>query len=363
MPGRGSPQVPFARRGRRPRPVIPQTVTRHSASSDDRPAHLGRAVHPLHEGDRHLDHPEPGAQGPYRQVDLEAVPLGLHLVEGDRAQRLRPVGAVAAGGVLELDPEHYPGVGVSAARQQLPRLRPVARPCRREPSATRAPGRRRPARPAGPAVPPAGASRRRPSRPARRSPRRAPGGNPRCRRRRGPPSRSGAARGCGCLRRRACRRSRPCRPGCCRPPPARRHPGTARRIRPADRLDVGALVVGGHDHGNAPRGLPAGLHAAQDSLPARCLSPPRGGTRLPSLPVDVPAGYRVPWPRWPAGVLAAEGTCRKEGPGRPSDRSPPRRSRDRPRCLLSARALPSPAICQPGMAPRMASPVLDLAVT
>ena len=64
---------------------------------------------------------------------------------------------------------------------------------------------------------------------------------------------------------------------------------------PGRRLDVAALVVGGHDHGDAPRGLPAGLHAAHDScLPGA--SPPRGVRALPSLPLDVPAGYRVPGP-------------------------------------------------------------------
>src|SRR5262249_54818758 len=81
----------------------------------DRPAHLRRAVHAFHERDRHLDHPQPGAQRPHRQVDLEAVPLGLHLVQPDRAERLRPVGAVAAGGVHEPDAEHDAGVGVAAA--------------------------------------------------------------------------------------------------------------------------------------------------------------------------------------------------------------------------------------------------------
>src|SRR5262249_44364658 len=74
------------------------------------------------------------------------------------------------------------------------------------------------------------------------------------------------------------------------------------------RFEVGALVVGGHDHGNAPRGLLAALRTTQDSLPARCLSP-RGARASPSprrwTSLQVTVWRRQ---RCPAGVLAAEGT-------------------------------------------------------
>ena len=82
---------------------------------DDGPAHLGRAVYPFDERDRHLHDSQPGPYRPHRQVDLKAIPLGLHLVERDRAQRGGPVGAVTAGGVLEPDAEHQPGIRVAAA--------------------------------------------------------------------------------------------------------------------------------------------------------------------------------------------------------------------------------------------------------
>src|SRR5262249_15324977 len=127
-------------------------------------------------------------------------------------------------------------------------------------------------------------------------------------------------------------------------------------------LDVGALVVGGNDDGNTPRGLPAAVHNYQtpclpyaySSPPCGACAPAPGGGRPCRLPCDLASAGRQ-------GARAPGGTGEKR-PGRPSDRSPPRRPRDRPRCLLGARA-PFQVQPSPAGAPRRPSPVLDFAVT
>src|SRR5262249_51799322 len=59
---------------------------------------------------------------------------------------------------------------------------------------------------------------------------------------------------------------------------------------------------------------PAGCPCPSVLLKTPCLpgASPRRAGHAPSVPVDVPAGYRAPWRRWPAGVLAAEGTRRRK---------------------------------------------------
>src|SRR5262249_26997311 len=84
---------------------------------DDSLAHLALAPLALDEGDRALGDRQPRPDGPPGEVDLEAVSLGVHVVQVDAAQRGRAEDAVAAGRVVELEPEHQPRVGVAAARQ------------------------------------------------------------------------------------------------------------------------------------------------------------------------------------------------------------------------------------------------------
>ena len=93
---------------------------------DDVLAHLGHPDLALDEGDRHLDHAQPGPHGSQGQVDLEAVALRLDAGQPHRAQRTRAVGAVAGGRVVDVHAEHDLGVDVGADREDLAAHRPVA---------------------------------------------------------------------------------------------------------------------------------------------------------------------------------------------------------------------------------------------
>src|SRR5487761_1394564 len=69
---------------------------------DDAVAHLAGAVLAFHERNRHLDDLQPGLRHPHGEVDLEAVPGRLDLVQADRAQGRGPVGPEPRGRVADL---------------------------------------------------------------------------------------------------------------------------------------------------------------------------------------------------------------------------------------------------------------------
>jgi hypothetical protein len=73
----------------------------------------------------HLDDAVAGLPGAPGQVDLEAVAVRGDVVQRQRVEDLAPVGAEAARGVAQRQPERQPGVGVAPAAEQLAAARPV----------------------------------------------------------------------------------------------------------------------------------------------------------------------------------------------------------------------------------------------
>ena len=121
---------------------------------NDRAAHLAPAELALGESDRHLDHPGAVPPGPPGPVDLEAVALAGHLVEG------QPVEQLAAARPGSRRSRRSAAAAAPTGCRRCPRARaasgaPASRaPARRACSASRAPGRRRRGRPAAGAAPP-----------------------------------------------------------------------------------------------------------------------------------------------------------------------------------------------------------------
>ena len=104
--------------------------------------HLGGAVHPLHEGERHLHHAEAAAQGPVGHLDLEHVAGAAHRIQVDGTE-YAPVKALeAAGEVAHRHLQQRARVQGAELRDQLPSARPVLGAAAGDPARPPAPGRR-----------------------------------------------------------------------------------------------------------------------------------------------------------------------------------------------------------------------------
>ncbi len=80
------------------------------------------------ERDRHLDDPEPGEDGPVRQLDLEGVAARAHGAQLDRLEHLAPEALEAAGEVAHGQPEHEPGVQAADAADEPAQRSPAGDP-------------------------------------------------------------------------------------------------------------------------------------------------------------------------------------------------------------------------------------------
>src|SRR5699024_3216782 len=91
---------------------------------DDRSAHLRLAEFALDEDDGHLGHAEPGLDGAVGHIDLEAVPLRLHVRQIERLEHSPRVGTEAGGRVPDPQSHDRSDVDLGAAGLAEPRLGP-----------------------------------------------------------------------------------------------------------------------------------------------------------------------------------------------------------------------------------------------
>ena len=96
--------------------------------ADDGAAHLRLAVGALDERDRDLAHPHPRPLHAERDVDLEAVALRGDRRHAHLGQRAAPEAAVAAGDVVQREPQRPARVDVARAGEQAPVPRPALGP-------------------------------------------------------------------------------------------------------------------------------------------------------------------------------------------------------------------------------------------
>lgn len=81
----------------------------------DGAAHLRLAALTLDKGDRYFDDPKARPHGAPGQVDLKTIPSRWRPTRCDLVQDGHPVGPVAAGGVLDRQPQDHPYVDVPDA--------------------------------------------------------------------------------------------------------------------------------------------------------------------------------------------------------------------------------------------------------
>src|ERR1700712_2981698 len=87
--------------------------------------HLGGALLAVAEHDRHLLHAVTGPDRTVRELDLEAVAVGVSLAEVDPLQCLPPEALEAAREVAHGNPQHHPRVPGTATREQPPEHAPI----------------------------------------------------------------------------------------------------------------------------------------------------------------------------------------------------------------------------------------------
>src|SRR5260221_2501780 len=93
----------------------------------NRARHLGLADATILEHDRHLANAIAALPEDVGHLDLERVALRANLAQIERAQRLGPVAAVAAGTIVHRHAKHGAGEDVAAPADELAQRRPVGR--------------------------------------------------------------------------------------------------------------------------------------------------------------------------------------------------------------------------------------------
>src|SRR6267143_5161415 len=103
-------------------PHLPESL------EDDGAGHLALADAAVGEDDGDFHHPEAGAQGPVRQLDLEGVAGAGYGGQIDSLQHFAAEALEAAGEVVHADAQDGARVDAPAAREQAPSQAPVAGP-------------------------------------------------------------------------------------------------------------------------------------------------------------------------------------------------------------------------------------------